>query len=104
MRYEYAVGESLEEMRENVRNSSLMEFGDAKLIWANEGDLYMASSQAGRESTLLACINRQDMLLRVANTLVTSLQERPDTHNSATLRKMEEELIAQFLEETAPKV
>ena len=33
------VGETMREMRENIRGTTLHQLGDARLMWVNEGDM-----------------------------------------------------------------
>lgn len=42
IRFLPAEGKTLDEMRENFRNTALYLAGDASLIWVNQGDLYMS--------------------------------------------------------------
>ena len=46
MDYERASGNTLEEMREKARSSPLYQRGDMTLVWVNEGDLDLTSSQS----------------------------------------------------------
>jgi hypothetical protein len=39
-------GDTLSEMRSNVRNDPLYKLGDAKLVWVNEGDLVLRGVRA----------------------------------------------------------
>lgn len=41
VRIAYVRGRTIEEMRDNIHLNDLYKFGDAKLIWINEGDLGM---------------------------------------------------------------
>lgn len=40
IRYAPAQGDTMAEMRENVRNTELYMHGDCVLVWVNEGDLF----------------------------------------------------------------
>ena len=44
--YEHAKGTTIDEMRENFRKTDLHKKGDARLVWVNEGDLFLIESQA----------------------------------------------------------
>lgn len=44
VRYSRAIGQNADEMKRNLLKGSLYLMGDAVLIWANEGDLYMPGS------------------------------------------------------------
>ena len=44
-----AVGDSIEEMRENGRNDPLWQHGDMQLMWVNEGDVANAAILAALE-------------------------------------------------------
>lgn len=44
VRYSRAIGKNADEMKSNLLKGSLYPMGDAVLIWANEGDLYMPGS------------------------------------------------------------
>ena len=40
LRYFFAQGNTLDEMRDHARQHTLAREGDMKLVWVNEGDLY----------------------------------------------------------------
>lgn len=44
VRYSRAIGKNADEMKSNLLKGNLYPMGDAVLIWANEGDLYMPGS------------------------------------------------------------
>ncbi len=46
LEYVHAKGLSLEEMRRNFRESELYKRGDARLVWVNEGDLFLMDFHA----------------------------------------------------------
>jgi hypothetical protein len=39
------MGETVQEMRENIRETPLHRIGDARLMWVNEGDLGIGQMQ-----------------------------------------------------------
>lgn len=41
LEFENAKGRTIEEMRDNFRETDLWKRGDARLVWVNEGDLFM---------------------------------------------------------------
>lgn len=46
--YMHACGDTIEEMRENVRNNkSFHDLGDSMLVWVNEGDLWNKVASGG---------------------------------------------------------
>lgn len=51
LRYTGAVGETLSEMRENVRKTDIYAAGDAQLVWVNQGDLLMYATRSAEEPT-----------------------------------------------------
>ncbi|CCT58543.1 hypothetical protein [Acetobacter pasteurianus] len=44
VRYSRTIGRNIDEMKSHLLKGSLYPMGDAVLIWANEGDLYMPGS------------------------------------------------------------
>jgi len=38
-------GETIEEMRDNIRGTPLHKIGDARLMWINEGDMVIGQMQ-----------------------------------------------------------
>lgn len=48
VKYVQAEGATLDEMRLNVRNSSMCKRGDMRLVWVNEGDLLMSQISVGK--------------------------------------------------------
>ena len=39
------MGDTIEEMRDNIRGTPLHQIGDARLMWVNEGDMVMGQMQ-----------------------------------------------------------
>ena len=52
VRHVPAVGDTLSEMRDNVRNDALYRTGDVSLVWANQGDLIMSALAMLEEPTV----------------------------------------------------
>lgn len=49
LRYFFAEGDTLDQMRDHARAHPIAGEGDVKLVWANEGDLYNHSAPFFRE-------------------------------------------------------
>jgi len=54
VRYAPATGETLKEMRDSIRDSKLYKYGDASLVWVNQGDINLRGSNTeGEENQIL---------------------------------------------------
>ena len=77
-RYELPVGDTFEEMRENVRKTDLYQRGDTVLVWVNEADLNPLSAQPTSDLVQDGDELTRNELLERFNTLL-SQKENTDT-------------------------
>lgn len=51
VRYAPAIGETLKEMQDSARDSKLYKYGDASLVWVNQGDIVLRGSDTELEES-----------------------------------------------------